>query len=270
MKPLIPLEEVSTVSSDLDHPEGLAFDREGILYCGGEAGQIYQIRNQQTRQICTTNGFILGMAFSASNSLFACDMKLRAVFRIESNGTFTNFCTTLRNPNFPAFDREGNLYVTDSGTFGKDDGTLVKCSPTGEAQVILGKLNFPNGLAFSSDRKVLFLVESTKNRILSIPIQNDRAGKPGIYAENTGLTPDGIALDVEGNLYVSCYSSNQIWRIRSNRGLELLVDDPVAVKINRPTNLAFGGPKRDELFIANLGGWHIAKIQIGISGDPLL
>ena len=44
--------------------EGLAFDRDRVLYCGGERGQIYRLSlpDRQFEQIGSTDGFCLGMA----------------------------------------------------------------------------------------------------------------------------------------------------------------------------------------------------------------
>ena len=39
----IPIEDFEGFAEGLDHPEGLAFDREGNLWAGGEAGQIYRM-----------------------------------------------------------------------------------------------------------------------------------------------------------------------------------------------------------------------------------
>src|SRR5688500_9082229 len=42
-EPLIPIDRFEIFSNGLDHPECLAFDRDGNLWAGGEAGQIYRI-----------------------------------------------------------------------------------------------------------------------------------------------------------------------------------------------------------------------------------
>lgn len=43
IRPLVPMESFSILADGLDHPEGLAFDRDGNLWAGGELGQIYRI-----------------------------------------------------------------------------------------------------------------------------------------------------------------------------------------------------------------------------------
>ena len=51
------------VCEGLDHPECVAFDRDGTMYAGGEAGQIYRIdaSTSEFQCIAQTGGFILGI-----------------------------------------------------------------------------------------------------------------------------------------------------------------------------------------------------------------
>ena len=80
----------------LDHAEGLAFDREGRLYCGGERGQIYRLSLDGGRfeQLGSTGGFCLGMAFDAAGNLFICDSRNAAVVRFDPvSGRISTFAT---------------------------------------------------------------------------------------------------------------------------------------------------------------------------------
>jgi len=49
MRPSIPLDRFEVFGTGLDHPEGLAFDRKGILWAGGEQGQLYRIDRKGRR-----------------------------------------------------------------------------------------------------------------------------------------------------------------------------------------------------------------------------
>src|ERR1043166_3182908 len=46
LTPEIAIERFEIFANGLDHPECLAFDREGILWAGGEAGQIYRVSKE--------------------------------------------------------------------------------------------------------------------------------------------------------------------------------------------------------------------------------
>ncbi|MBV9227450.1 MAG: hypothetical protein JOY85_25720, partial [Acidobacteriaceae bacterium] len=73
----IPLDQFETYADGLDHSEDLAFDQDGILWAGGEAGQIYRIREKgRIEEVTNIGGFCLGLTFSASDELFVCNAKL--------------------------------------------------------------------------------------------------------------------------------------------------------------------------------------------------
>ena len=47
------------------------------------------------------------------------------------------------------------------------------------------------------------------------------------------------------------------------------MDDWEAHTLSNPTNIAFGGPAFDQLFVANLGRWHVTRLDAGVRGAPL-
>jgi sugar lactone lactonase YvrE len=94
--------------------------------------------------------------------------------------------------------------------------------------------------------------------------------KPELFAEQVGRFPDGVTLDAEGNAYVCCYASDEVWRIASDRSKRLLAHDRWGIKLGRPTNLAFGGDNFDEIFVANLARFTITRAKIGVRGQPLV
>src|SRR5437588_11592177 len=75
LTPEIPIERFEIFANGLDHPECLAFDREGVLWAGGEAGQIYRVSPEGAPHvIAELGGFCGGIAWSADNrELFVCN-----------------------------------------------------------------------------------------------------------------------------------------------------------------------------------------------------
>jgi sugar lactone lactonase YvrE len=74
---------------------------------------------------------------------------------------------------------------------------------------------------------------------------------------------------VDGNLYVSCYAPNRIYKVTPGGEVTVFMDDWEAHTLSNPTNIAFGGPNLDQLFAANIGRWHLTKIDAGVKGYPL-
>lgn len=276
MQPEIPIERFEIFAEGLDHPEGLAFDQDGNLWAGGELGQIYKIsRKGKVKTVATLGGFNLGLTFSARQQLFVCNFKLGALVQLDRSGEVIRSWERagryrLRNPNFSVFDREGNLYFSDSGEFNKNDGYLFVLRPNGRIEQLLDRLAFPNGLSLSADERTLYIVQSTKNNVLAVPLLSSGAvGKPRIYASELYSVPDGAALDAKGNLYVTCYASHEVYRVATNGNASLFAFDPTGTMLASPTNAAFGGDNGDEMYFANLSRWHICRVKVGIKGQPL-
>jgi gluconolactonase len=276
-QPEIPIERFEVFASGLDHPECLAFDRDGTLWAGGEAGQVYRIDPfGRVQTVTTLGGFNGGIAFSPLNqALYVCNPSLGLV-RVTADGKHEVFATAAQGhalvcPNYPIFDRRGRLYVTDSGTWKKRNGALVRFEPDGRGRVLGGPFGYANGLALADDERSLFMVESDTDRVYRFDLTAEGQLGPGeVYAESVGRLPDGLALDDAGNLYVACYASDEIWRIDRARQKALLAWDHFAILLGRPTNLAWGGPNGDILYVANLGRYTITRAHLpGVRGHKL-
>jgi gluconolactonase len=264
-------------ASGLDHPECIALDRDGQVWAGGEAGQIYRIdASGAVTTMTTLGGFIAGIAFSPlDHALYVCNAK-QGLMRVEADGRHALFAAEAAEhkivcPNYPVFDRRGRLYVSDSGKWKQRNGFLLRFEADGSGHVIGGPLGYANGLALSADERWLFMVESDADRVYRFALTSDgQLGRGEVYAESVGRLPDGLALDEAGNLYVACYASDEIWRISPLGEKSLLGWDYHAILLSRPTNLAWGGENSDVLYVANLGRDTITRAHLpGVRGQRL-
>jgi gluconolactonase len=262
-------------ATGVDHPECIAFDKVGNLWAGGEAGQIYKITpDGKVNQVTTLGGFCGGLAFSPSDDLFVCN-PTHGVVRVKSTGEFEVFAShagahKLICPNYGLFDLAGNYYVTDSGQWKKKNGYLIRYRADGQGEILAGPFGYANGLALSADERSLFMVESDTNSVIQFSIDtNGELGPPEIYASECGRFPDGLVLAANGNLYVCCYASDEIWQISPTRQKVLFAWDQWAIRLGSPTNLAFGGKDFDELYVANLARTTITRAKVGTKGQPL-
>lgn len=271
--------EVKFVLDSLDHPECLAFASGGALYAGGEAGQVYKIDVTAKRcdEIANLGGFVCGVTVDGNENVFACVTKTHNVVRVRADGTTSVFCdktegVALVNPNFSVFHPDGDLYLTDSGDYRRATGRLVRIHRDGTSESLLGDhLNFPNGLALSSDAKTLYMIESTSAKISRMAIEQDGSlSAPETYVQVQGTVPDGMAFDKLGNLYIGCYTPDIILAVDANRDVTTLIEDKTSEVLNRPTNVAFHpDPRKTDLYFANLGWWHIGSLDIGVPGQAL-
>jgi gluconolactonase len=258
----------------LDHPEGLAVHRDGSVWCGGERGQIYRIEanGSAMEQIASSDGFSHGMAFDAEDNLYVCDLKHAAVIRLDTESgaleTFADGADGRRISicNYPAFDAEGRLYVSDSHAFKEPGPGIFRFDPDGSGELWYDEpINFANGLTLYGGH--LYVAETFGNAIFRIPIEEDgSAGEREEVASLPGVLPDGLAFDTDGNLYAACYEPSQVLRIAFDGTVERLISDDEAHLFCHPTNLAFRG---NVLFTTNLGRWHITAIDTAARGLPL-
>jgi len=179
----------------------------------------------------------------------------------------------LNGPNDLVFDAEGNLFFTDpwtsslanpiGGVYGYDWGrhTLHKIAE-GRA--------FPNGILIRGNH--LYVAETLTRKIWLFAVtgpgqavlQSEFCTLP--VADTTGWQgPDGMALDAEGNLYVAHLGAGFV-RVYDPNGTLI---DSIRTGGSRPTNVCFGGPDLDELYVTVDDLGIMIAIRLGVVGQRL-
>jgi gluconolactonase len=260
----------------LSHPEGVAVDAEGNIWCGGDQGQIYRISpdGRHREVVANTGGFCLGMAFDHRGDLFVCDLKYAAVFKLAVGpGELSLFADGVaghrfRTPNFPAFDRRGRLFVSDSWEMHVPGPGIVTLEPDGTGSLWhQGPFDFANGLAFSADGSKLFVAETFRHAVSVIDVQADgSAGDKTDFITLPGSYPDGLAVAEDGSLVVGCYQPSHILAVSPEKEVCVVGEDVSAHVLAHPTNIAFHG---NTLISANLGRWHLTRLEVGVRGTAL-
>ncbi len=119
---------------------------------------------------------------------------------------------------------------------------------------VIDWIEHPNGLAFSPDEKILYVTDTsaalgTKSRpgnhhIVAFDVMDEcRLANPKLFTVIYPGLPDGLRVDTRGWVFSSSLDSVQVFHPDGTRIARI----PVPEKIG---NLTFGGPGRDELFIA--------------------
>jgi sugar lactone lactonase YvrE len=257
----------------LDHPECLAFDPvDGSLWCGGEAGQIFRLDlGAGTIELVDVNpgGFTLGLAFGPDRTLYWLDAKRRQVRRLAVGvGTPVEAVVDQRvdgrelaYPNAIAFTKDGIGYFSDSQDSPPDGGPGVyRLSSDGLAELWCpGPFHFANGVAVSPDGAELLVAESNSRTIARVPIREDGSAGPVSRPWSLGEhIPDGITFGPDGRAYVACYYPSAILRLEDDGDVTVVFEDPLGSVLSNPANLVFRG---NDAYVANLGRWHITRID---------
>lgn len=260
---------IEVLVDGLDHPEGVCWDPfAAVVWAGGEAGQVYRVQLDERRadEVARAPGFLLGLTLDGRGRLILCCRDARSLCVLE-DGAVRIVQDGFVFPNYAAFAPDGTLYVSDSGSWGANNGRLFRLSTDGELEVFSTALtDFPNGCAVTADGRWLWIVESYRPNVSRFDLHT---GELEGVTRLEGTVPDGIAFTVDGGVVVSCYRPDRIVHLDTAGRAEVIAEDPQGTLLAGPTNVAFAGPNLDRLVCANLGRWHLALIDSGLRGAPL-
>jgi gluconolactonase len=258
-------------------PEGPNFDDNGNLYvCNRWDGFINIIRpDGQYSKFIETGGKPNGCRLHHDGRLFIADIGLRQILAADSGGRIDVFVDNyqgapLLGPNDMVFDRNGILYFTDPGLESKDlPGQVFRYTPDGTLSLLSNELFYPNGIALSKDERSLFVAETGTDRISRYEIDNDGTLKNWeIFIQfeeessSKGFGPDGIAFDIEENLYVAHRGSGNV--IVINPEGRIIARIPSGGDL--PTNMAF---RDTSLYVTEDDTEAVYRLDIGVKGLPL-
>jgi gluconolactonase len=215
-------------------------------------------------------GFANGNTRDRQGRLITCEHGGRRVVRTEYDGRLTVLADRfdgkrLNSPNDVVVKSDDSIWFTDPpfGILGHYTGdrapielplNVYRIDPrTGQMTVVIGDIDRPNGLAFSLDEKLLYVVESGVNRraihVYDVAGDGDRVANGRIFHDAGPGTPDGFALDTEGNLWCG-------WGMGDPKLDGVMVFNPAGKLIGRIAlpercaHVAFGGRRGNRLFMA--------------------
>ncbi|WP_442575358.1 SMP-30/gluconolactonase/LRE family protein [Microbacterium sp. F51-2R] len=269
------MRQVREIAQGLDHSEGVTTGPDGTLYAGGWHGQVYAIDpvSGDVEEIGRVDGVVLGLAVDADGVVYVCDVinsLVVAVRRGEPNVVYSRSAggREYTVPNYIAFDDDGWLWITDSGEEDPDnpEGRIARIPPGGGDAEVMSPVDlpFPNGLALGREGQIYY-VDSFGYGVNELV---DGSVRP--IARLDGVTPDGIAVDAEGGILVSCYYPFRILHADPATGeVTTLLDDTVGTTLRMPTNIAHFGPGLSSLAITNFAGHKLLAVEPGVPGLPL-
>lgn len=214
------------------------------------------------------SGFTNGNTRDNQGRLVSCEHGGRRVVRTETDGRLTTLADgfggrRLNSPNDVVVKSDDSVWFTDPtyGIMSDYEGyaaepeqrtrNVYRLDPrSGRLDAVCTDFGQPNGLAFSPDERRLYVADSASShdpswpshiRVFDVRDDGTLAGGGVFCTIDVGL-PDGLRVDVAGNVWTSAGDGVHCFAPDGTLLGKILVPQTVA-------NVAFGGPRRNRLFI---------------------
>jgi hypothetical protein len=256
--------KVAALVADNLHPvTNPALDREGNLYVtfSGSRGQkvpvsIFKIdTNYNVKPFLSEMMNATSIAFDREGQMYVSSRHDEAVYRVAPNGTVSTYAEGMGIATGIAFDAAENLYVGDRS------GTIFKIAR--DRQIFVFATLEPSvsayHIAFGPQGDMFVTGPSTSS--FDCVYKVDPHGTVSVFYRGLGR-PQGLALDVEGNVYVAA-------SLAGKRGIVKITpqgEATLAVSGQGLVGLAFA-PGKSAILATNSSVHHISW---NIQGVPLL
>jgi gluconolactonase len=224
-----------------------------------------------------------GNTVDRQGRLVTCEHGGRRVSRTEIDGAIVTLADSyngkrLNSPNDVVVKSDDSIWFTDP-TYGIDSdyegnksereqaGNFVyRLDPrSGELRVVADDFEQPNGLAFSPDERLLYIVDTGRSHREDGPAHIRRfavedGGKlidRGLFADSTAGSFDGLRVDTAGRIWTSAGDGVHCYDPDGTLIGKILVPEVVA-------NVCFGGPKRNYLYIC--GTTSLYGVRLPVNG----
>ena len=263
--------------------EGPLYHPDGFYYfVDVRESKFYRIKpGEKAELLRESTGEGNGTTFDPQGRLIQCEGGNRRVTRWPADGMFASSEVLmdrfngkrLSRPNDVVCKSDGSVYFTNPGLRiplverELDPSAVYRITPDGSNQHV-ADFEYPNGLAFSPDERVLY-VANTRHAAYIHRIELDSAGnmvRRSIFAdmssdEKIGV-PDGMKVDVQGNVY--CTGPGGTWVYAADGTHIGTIKTPEV-----PANLAFGGPDMKTLFFTAHTSVYSMRVKVaGLPGHP--
>ena len=275
--------EIRQLGTGCEFTEGPVWHAEGrfLLFSDIPANQMKKWTAEEgITNFRVPSGKSNGLTYDKQGRLVTCEHANRRVSRTEADGTVVTIAShyegkRLNSPNDVIVKSDGSIYFSDPpygltadyGIEGEQDldfQGVYRLSPDGQTVTLLvDDFDRPNGLCFSSDESILYINDTERMHVRVFDVQADGTIANGrIFAEEEGDdgVPDGMKIDVHGNVYLT--GPGGIWIFDASGEHLGVIQTP-----ERAANLGWGGDDWSTLFIT--ASTSLYSIQCKVSGIPV-
>jgi sugar lactone lactonase YvrE len=133
-------------------------------------------------------------------------------------------------------------------------GSLYCLETNGSIRKLLSGITLSNGLGWSPDNSTMYYIDTTPKKVFAFDFDLDQGTIThqrtivDFFEKGLPGNPDGMAVDVEGMLWVAHVGAGMIGRWNPETGKLL---ETVEVPATNVTSCCFGGKNMDELYITS-------------------
>lgn len=258
------------ISKQFSFTEGPAVDKDGnIFFTDQPNNKIWKYSNDgKLTLFLDSAGRSNGMYFDKKGNLITCADEHNQLWAIDKHGKVTVLLKdykgqNLNGPNDVWVHPNGDIYFTDP-YYQRSYWTRKKPDIQGEKVYYLGKgkteavpvvnnLRQPNGIVGTPDGKYLYIADIRGRKTYKYPIKgNGVLGEGQLFTEQGS---DGMTLDNKGNVYLT---GNGVTVYNPQGQMIKHIDIPE----KWTANVAFGGKRRDKLFITSSEAVYIVDMKV--------
>lgn len=189
-----------------------------------------------------------GIRFDKNDNMFIADYPNHNVLRIEAGTKQIEVFahdSSMNQPNDLAIMDNGILFASDPN-WGASSGKLWKINVKGETTLLEDSMGTTNGIEVSPDQKTLYVNETIQRKVWKYDLdQQGNISNKQLFKQFKDGGMDGMRCDSKGNLYIARYGKGVVAILNSN-GKTIR---EVQLKGEKPTNVTFGGPNRDIVYV---------------------
>jgi gluconolactonase len=235
------------------HPDGY------LLFVDIRRSLVFRmVPGKEAEVIREDSGEANGMTFDLQGRVIMCEMVNRRITRMEADGSYTVLADRwqgkrLNRPNDVVCRSDGSIYFTNPGQerlepdeVEMDTNTVNRIHPDGRVDAVIADFEYPNGLAFSPDERVLYVANTRPGKyIMAYDVRPDGSVANGrrfadMSSDEDGV-PDGMKVDAEGRVY--CTGPGGCWVFDSSGTRLGIIRLPEI-----PANCAWGGEDNRTMF----------------------
>lgn len=312
------LDDVSLLGLGLNRPECVLATARGDLFTADWRGGVAHLKpdGAQALYVGTTVDVPEGMrpngiALESDGSFLLANLgsEIGGVWRLTRDGQVSPVLTEIDGrpippSNYVVRDHAGRIWLTVSTTrvprsldyrADASSGFIVVMDGKG-ARIVADGLGFTNECQVSPDRQWLYVNETYGRRLSRFPMREDGSLGPKevVHEFGKGEFPDGLAFDIEGNIWIAGVISNQLFWIDTKSGCSKLLlsetdaahvawveqafeanalgrphmDKTPAAKLKNLSSIAFGGADLRTGYLGCLLGDQICAIRMPVPGHP--